>query len=107
MGVWLTNSPSPLYYDHQRIGVAMDELQRAGFTRVIPNVWSRGTTFHQSRFAPAEPPLAKAGVGIDPICTFAAEGQKRGIKVMPWFEYGLMEPANARFVKDNPDWVLA
>jgi uncharacterized lipoprotein YddW (UPF0748 family) len=42
MGVWLTNSPSPLYYDHQRIGVAMDELQRAGFTRVIPNVWSRG-----------------------------------------------------------------
>ena len=30
MGVWLTNSPSPLYYDHQRIGVAMDELQRVG-----------------------------------------------------------------------------
>ena len=54
-----------------------------------------------------EPPLAKAGVGIDPICTLAAEGQKRGIKVMPWFEYGLMEPADARVVEDNPDWVLA
>ena len=107
MGVWLTNSPSPLYYDHRRITVAMDELQQAGFTRVIPNVWSRGTTFHQSRFAPVEPPLAKVGVGIDPICTLAAEGQKRGIKVMPWFEYGLMEPADARVVKDHPDWVLA
>ena len=71
MGVWLTNSPSPLYYDHRRITVAMDELQQAGFTRVIPNVWSRGTTFHQSRFAPVEPPLAKVGVGIDPICTLS------------------------------------
>ena len=72
MGVWLTNSPSPLYYDRQRIGVAMDELQRAGFTCVIPNVWSRGTTFHQSLFAPVEPPLDQAGVSIDPICTLAA-----------------------------------
>jgi uncharacterized lipoprotein YddW (UPF0748 family) len=72
-----------------------NELQRAGFTRVIPNVWSRGTTFHQSRFAPVEPPLDKAGASIGPICTLAAEGQKRGIKVMPWFEYGLMELADA------------
>ena len=47
MGVWLTNSPSPLYYDRRRMAVAMDELQRAGFTRVIPNVWSRGTTLSQ------------------------------------------------------------
>jgi uncharacterized lipoprotein YddW (UPF0748 family) len=77
MGVWLTNSPSPLYYDRRRMAVAMDELQRAGFTRVIPNVWSRGTTFHRSRFAPVEPPLAKVGLGIDPICTLAAEGRKR------------------------------
>jgi uncharacterized lipoprotein YddW (UPF0748 family) len=107
MGVWLTNSPSPLYYDRRRMAVAMDELQRAGFTRVIPNVWSRGTTFHRSRFAPVEPPLAKVGLGIDPICTLAAEGRKRGIKVMPWFEYGLMEPADAQVVKDHPDWVLA
>jgi len=107
MGVWLTNSPSPLYYDRRRIRDAMGELQRAGFTRVIPNVWSRGTTFHKSDFAPVEPALAKAGLAIDPICTLASEGKKRGIKVMPWFEYGLMEPANARVVKDNPDWILA
>ena len=52
MGVWLTNSPSPLYYDRKRISAAMQQLQDAGFNRVVPNVWSRGTTFHRSRFAP-------------------------------------------------------
>ncbi len=107
MGVWLTNSPSQLYYDRKRITAAMQQLQDAGFNRVVPNVWSRGTTFHRSRFAPVEPPLQKAGVGLDPICTLAAEGRRRGIKVMPWFEYGLMEPADSSVVRNNPSWVLA
>ena len=107
IGVWLTNSPSQLYYDRKRISAAMQQLQDAGFNRVVPNVWSRGTTFHRSRFAPVEPPLQKAGVGLDPICTLAAEGRRRGIKVMPWFEYGLMEPADSSVVRNNPSWVLA
>jgi uncharacterized lipoprotein YddW (UPF0748 family) len=29
------------------------------------------------------------------------------MKVVPWFEYGLMEPASAEVVQDNPDWVLS
>ena len=66
IGVWLTNSPSKLYYDRKRISAAMQQLQDAGFNRVVPNVWSRGTTFHRSRFAPVEPLLQKAGVGLDP-----------------------------------------
>ena len=105
-GVWLTNSPSKLYYNKSRIRRAMQQLQDAGFNRVVPNVWSRGTTFHTSRFAPTEPPLKQVGVGLDPICTIAAEGRKRGLKVMPWFEYGLMEPADAEVLKRHPDWVL-
>ena len=104
VGVWLTNSPSPLYYSKRSIRSAMERLQRAGFTRVIPNVWSRGTTFHRSRFAPIEPPLQRAGIDIDPICTLVAEGRKRGIKVMPWFEYGLMEPADSADRSPYPSW---
>jgi len=102
MGVWLTNSPSKLYYDRKRISVAMQQLQDAGFNRVVPNVWSRGTTFHRSRFAPVEPPLKKAGLGLDPICSLDEEGGRRGIKLMPWFEYGLMEPADSAVVHKNP-----
>ena len=60
VGVWLTNSPSPLYYDTGRIERAVAELAEAGFNTLYPNVWSRGTTFHRSRFAPIEPALNKA-----------------------------------------------
>ena len=107
LGVWLTNSPSPLYYDQRNIKQAVDELEQAGFSVLYPNVWSRGTTFHSSEFAPLEPSLKTAGVKVDPICTLSKEAHKRGMKVVPWFEYGLMEPASAEVVQDNPDWVLS
>ncbi|MEB3170843.1 MAG: hypothetical protein VKK43_05675, partial [Synechococcaceae cyanobacterium] len=41
VGVWLTNSPSPLYYDAARIEQAVDQLAQAGFNTLYPNVWSR------------------------------------------------------------------
>ena len=107
LGVWLTNSPSRLYYDRAEMTRALNELQAAGFTAIYPNVWSRGTTFHRSRFAPVEPALIKAGIELDPICTLAKEARQRGMKIIPWFEYGLMEPADAAVVQDNPEWVLA
>ena len=65
LGVWLTNSPSRLYYDRAEMSRALNELQAAGFNAIYPNVWSRGTTFHRSQFAPVEPALIKAGIEID------------------------------------------
>ena len=107
LGVWLTNSPSRLYYDRQLLIQAMDELKAAGFNAIYPNVWSRGTTFHRSRFAPVEPALKKAGLQLDPICTLSEQARQRGMKVIPWFEYGLMEPADSEIVQQQPEWVLA
>jgi uncharacterized lipoprotein YddW (UPF0748 family) len=106
IGVWLTNSPSPLYYDPARIDQAVRELADAGFNTLYPNVWSRGATFHSSRHAPMEPALAKANPNLDPICRFTQAAHRRGLQVIPWFEYGLMEPADAAVVAQNPDWVL-
>ena len=106
VGVWLTNSPSPLYYDPARIDRAVAELADAGFNTLYPNVWSRGTTFHRSRWAPMEPALAQANPNLDPICRLTEAAHRRGLKVIPWFEYGLMEPAQAAVVSQNPDWVL-
>ena len=106
IGVWLTNSPSPLYYDPNRIDRAVSELADAGFNTLYPNVWSRGATFHRSRHAPLEPALEKANPNLDPICRFTKAAHRRGLQVIPWFEYGLMEPADAAVVRQNPDWVL-
>jgi len=106
VGVWLTNSPSPLYYEPGRIDRAVAELAGAGFNTLYPNVWSRGSTFHRSRWAPMEPALVQSGAQHDPICRMTAEAHRRGLRVIPWFEYGLMEPAEAAVVRQNPEWML-
>ncbi len=106
IGVWLTNSPSTLYYDGPRLDRAVADLASSGFTTLYPNVWSRGTTFHRSRHAPMEPALAKANPDLDPICRLTRSAQRRGMEVIPWFEYGLMEPATAAVVRARPEWVL-
>jgi uncharacterized lipoprotein YddW (UPF0748 family) len=106
VGVWLTNSPSPLYYSPARMEAAVNELADTGFNTLYPNVWSRGTTFHRSRHAPLEPALARVDADLDPICRITRSAQRRGLQVVPWFEYGLMEPADAEVVRRNPDWVL-
>jgi uncharacterized lipoprotein YddW (UPF0748 family) len=106
VGVWLTNSPSPLYYDAGRLRQAVEELADAGFNTLYPNVWSRGTTFHTSLYAPMEPALAEVNGALDPICRLTRDAQARGMQVVPWFEYGLMEPADAAIVRANPDWLL-
>jgi uncharacterized lipoprotein YddW (UPF0748 family) len=106
VGVWLTNTPSLLYYDADRIDRAVNELADAGFNTLYPNVWSRGTTFHRSRWAPMEPELAQRSPDLDPICRITAMAHKRGLQVIPWYEYGLMEPGDADVVKLNPDWIL-
>jgi uncharacterized lipoprotein YddW (UPF0748 family) len=106
VGVWLTNSPSPLYYAPSRIETAVRQLDEAGFNTLYPNVWSRGTTFHRSRWAPLEPALAKVNPDLDPICRLTRAAHRRGMQVIPWFEYGLMEPATAEVVKANPEWLL-
>lgn len=106
VGVWLTNSPSSLYYDANLIEKAVAELDAAGFNTLYPNVWSRGYTFHRSRYAPIEPKLKQVNASLDPICRITKAGHRRGMKVIPWFEYGLMEPADAEVVRRHPEWVL-
>jgi uncharacterized lipoprotein YddW (UPF0748 family) len=106
VGVWLTNVPSPLYYDARRIETAVEQLAATGFNTLYPNVWSRGATFHRSRWAPIEPFLAQSAPDLDPICRFTKAAQRRGMQVIPWFEYGLMEPGDAEVVRRHPEWIL-
>jgi uncharacterized lipoprotein YddW (UPF0748 family) len=106
VGVWLTNSPSPLYYDPGRIETAVEQLAATGFNTLYPNVWSRGATFHRSRWAPVEPTLASNAPTLDPICRLTRAAQRRGMQVIPWFEYGLMEPGDAEVVRRHPEWIL-
>ena len=58
VGVWLTNSPSPLYYDPQRIERAVQQLDAAGFNTLYPTCG-----------AGAPPSTAAAGHQWSPSCS--------------------------------------
>ena len=81
-GVWITNSPSDVYYSRKAIKRTIGDLSTAGFNTIYPNVWSRGTTFHDSAFAPTEPELLQAGLTLDPICSLNAEARQRGLSLI-------------------------
>ena len=70
VGVWLTNSPSPLYYDTNRIDRAVQELAEAGFNTLYPNVWSRGTTCMRWLWAAR----VRRQMGSSPAFTWARAG---------------------------------
>ena len=58
VGVWLTNSPSRLYYDQQRIERAVQQLDAAGFNTSTPMCG-----------AGAPPSTAAAGHRWSPNCS--------------------------------------
>lgn len=106
MGVWLINSFSQFYYDWKFISIVMKQLQDVGFNCVVFNVWSCGIMFYCSCFVLVELLLQKVGIVFDFICIFVVEGWCCGIKVMFWFEYGLMELVDFFVVSNNLSWVL-
>lgn len=111
-GVWL------LSLHHQRDLVeadaharVLDNLQAQGWNTVCPAVWNRGFTAWPSAVMerhglPRQDP-AYAERGIDPLATLTELAQERGLRVIPWFEYGFAaEPlglANA-ILAQHPHW---
>lgn len=44
-------------------------------------------------------------LGGDILSKIVLEGHRKGLKVIPWFEYGFMAPKNSAIVQRHPDWI--
>lgn len=98
-GVWLTNTDSDILHSRHSIETGLQSLNALGFTTIYPVVWQRGFTLYPSTVAEAF-----TGSRISPDSHFAnrdmlAEvvdaAKACGMRVIPWFEYGLAVPANS------------
>jgi len=108
-GVWLTNIDSDVLFDKKRLKNALQDLNRLNFNTVYPTVWNWGYTLYPSKVA------AKAiGRSLDPtpglqgrdmLREVVKEGHQLGLKVIPWFEFGFMAPADALLAKKHPEWL--
>ena len=108
-GVWLTNTDSDVLFDRNRLKEAIVELSQHGFDTLYPVAWNKGYTLHPSPTAQhwtgslqlPHPGLANR----DPLAEIIDHGQRIGMRVIPWFEYGLMLPADSPLARQYPQWL--
>ncbi len=108
-GVWLTNVDSDVLFDRQRLEEAVSTLSEHGFNTLYPVAWNRGHTLHPSAAAQrwtGKPQFPHPGLADrDPLEEIVGHGRRHGMRIIPWFEYGLMMPADSPLVIENPQWL--
>ncbi len=110
-GVWLTNIDSDVLFERDRLKKSLQRLSELNFNTVYPTVWNWGYTLYPSKVA------AKViGRSLDPtpglqkrdmLKEVVEEGHKKNLKVIPWFEFGFMAPADSQLAKRHPQWLTS
>ena len=110
-GVWLTNVASGVLFMPGGISRAIKQLATLNFNTLYPVVWNRGHTFYPSDLAnqvmgkKQEPLLTLTHPGNDVLEQFVKQGHDHGLRIIPWFEYGLIVPAKSTIATNHPDWL--
>ncbi len=100
-GVWLTNIDSDVLFENRKTAEAVSLLAEANFNTLYPTVWNWGYTLYPSKVSESI-----TGLALDPteglqnrdiLKEIVREGHKKGMSVIPWFEFGFMSPADARW----------
>jgi uncharacterized lipoprotein YddW (UPF0748 family) len=121
-GVWLTNIDSDVLFSRDCLKKGIRRLANLNFNTVYPTVWNWGYTLYPSKVAEAAigttqrlyPDLDNTGQvdarekeqgDRDMLAELIELAHAKNISVIPWFEFGLMAPANSDLAKRHPDWL--
>jgi uncharacterized lipoprotein YddW (UPF0748 family) len=108
-GVWLTNIDSEVLFKRETLKDALDRLADLNFNTIYPTVWNWGYTLYPSRVAEKV-----TGRAIDPheslkdrdfLKEIISQGHRKKLRIIPWFEFGFMAPADSELAKRHPDWL--
>ncbi len=108
-GVWMTNVDSDVLLSRSNLEKAIARLQKLNFNTIYPTVWHEGYTLYPSAVAAnsfgqairPDPQLQ----GRDMLAEAVTIGHKKGLSVIPWFEFGLMSEEVASLSKKYPQWI--
>lgn len=118
-GVWLTNIDSDVLYSTQKVTDAVQRLSQLNFNTLYPTVWNWGYTLYPSKVSEQVTgravrlvtPLDKnldpdlGTKGRDMLKEVVDQGHQKGMRVIPWFEFGMMAPSDSELAKRHPDWL--
>jgi uncharacterized lipoprotein YddW (UPF0748 family) len=110
-GVWLTNIDSDVLFEQDKTEKAIALLAKANFNTLYPTVWNWGYTLYPSEIA-----KSLTGLSLDPteglqgrdiLAEMVELGHQQEMRVIPWFEFGFMAPADSELAKRHPEWLTA
>ena len=107
-GVWLTNVDSDILHSRAQIEVGLQKLKNLGFNTIYPVVWQRGFTLYPSKvaqdfigFSVMETP--NFFQNRDMLAEVIEIAKPLNLRIIPWFEYGLMTPPNSPLAQNHLD----
>ncbi len=112
-GVWITNIDSEVMFSKKATAEAIDYLADRGFNVVFPVVWNDGYTLFPSRvmekYFGSEYRIDTlfAKQGRDPLAELIVEAHRRGLEVIPWYEFGFSSSINqdgGHILRKYPNW---
>lgn len=121
-GTWLTNIDSEVLFSQTSLVSALDRLAQHNFNTVYPTVWSWGYPLYPSTVAQRIYGYSKGlypdieNEGRDEVAEvlqgdrdmlkeLIEAARSRHLSVIPWFEFGLLAPANSPLIQQHPNWI--
>jgi uncharacterized lipoprotein YddW (UPF0748 family) len=118
-GVWLTNIDSKALFSTEGVTDAIQRLQALNFNTVYPAIWNWGYSLYPSKVAERvvgksvrlvteldedlDPNLGTQG--RDMLKEMIEQAHKKGLRVIPWFEFGFKTPSYTDLAKRHPEWL--
>lgn len=107
-GVWLTANDMPVLRDRERMQTTLNQLADLQFNRLYVVVWNGGMAYYPSQLSESRgfQSFTYRGLqGQDVIGELINAGRRRGLVVLPWFEFGLMAPPDSELAKQHRSWL--
>jgi uncharacterized lipoprotein YddW (UPF0748 family) len=106
-GIWLTNTDSKLLHSRENLEQGLQHLKLLGFDTLYPVVWHRGYTLYPSEVAAKHTGCSTLPnspyVDRDFLAELIDIAHQLEMRVVAWWEYGLMLPADCAMAKRYPD----
>ncbi|GAC1417824.1 MAG: hypothetical protein NVS1B13_09360 [Flavisolibacter sp.] len=110
-GVWVTNVGSLALSTPQDLELMVNTVATSGLNTIFADVFNKNQTLHPSavlqKNTPAGTQVQMFGSGWDPLQILIEKSHAKGIKVIPWFEYGFISHFKGiahPILEAHPDW---
>ncbi|KEF41094.1 MAG: hypothetical protein ER33_13295 [Cyanobium sp. CACIAM 14] len=104
----MTSNDMGTLRDSARLALALGELGRLRFNSVYPVVWNGGIAYYPSAVTERRGIQSFTFRGLqgqDILADLIRQARPRGLRVIPWFEFGFMAPPTSELARLHPGWL--